>query len=147
MSLERSVIAKNPHGLCRRFGYEPKSCEGDIERIQKALVHGLFANAVVFDKTEYDDAQKHHTGQDVYRLIHSTGPGVSHSHGCCFHWILLYSICASPPLTSRSFWAGPTTCLSSSLHHVLVYVEDRVRASKAVHTQVEMACFLLEMHC
>ena len=57
------------------MGYESKSSEGDVERVQKALLHGLFANAVVFDKTEYDDSRKHRTGQDVYCLIHNTGPG------------------------------------------------------------------------
>ena len=61
--------------MYRRLGHEPKSCEGDVETVQKALLHGLFANAAVFDKTEYDDAQKHHTGQDIYCLIHNTGPG------------------------------------------------------------------------
>ena len=45
--------------------------------MQKALAHGLICNTVRFDNTIYSATEKHHTGTDVYRLIHNAAPGNS----------------------------------------------------------------------
>ena len=46
-------------------------------KVQRALAHGLFCNAARFEKTLYSATEKHHTGTDVYSLVHNTGPGLT----------------------------------------------------------------------
>ena len=63
--------------VARGLGLKLKSCEGEVEVVQKALAHGLFCNAVRFETTTYSATEKHHTGTDVYRLVHEAGPGAA----------------------------------------------------------------------
>jgi len=63
--------------LARVLGLELKSCEGEVEVVQKSLAHGLFCNAVRFETTTYSATEKHHTGTDLYSLVHNAGPGIS----------------------------------------------------------------------
>lgn len=68
---------------CRALGFELQSCEGDTEKVQKALAHGLICNAVRFETTSYSATQKHHTGIDVYKLIHNASPGKPLTNNAC----------------------------------------------------------------
>lgn len=56
------------------------SSEGDVHKVQRALAHGLFGNAVRFEKTEYSD--KDRVSADVYRLVQNSGPGKPLSVHC-----------------------------------------------------------------
>ena len=59
----------------RGLGFELQSCDGDTEKVQKALAQGLICNTVRFESTIYSATEKHHNGTDVYRLIHNAAPG------------------------------------------------------------------------
>lgn len=53
---------------------EPESCEGDVDKIRRALAHGLFSNAARFDRLEVPE--RHRPGFYMYRLVHFAGEGV-----------------------------------------------------------------------
>ncbi|KAF6259921.1 putative DEAH [Scenedesmus sp. NREL 46B-D3] len=59
--------------LCRklkRMGLNTNSsCEGDIDKVLKAVTAGLFMNAAQFDHTEYDPRASSDSGSNVYRLL------------------------------------------------------------------------------
>lgn len=57
----------------RRLGLQVCSAEGDVEKVMRALAHGLFPNAACFEKSEAD--QRHHKPTDIYRLVQDFTPG------------------------------------------------------------------------
>lgn len=63
----------------RRRGLQVASAEGNVEKVQRALTKGLFANAVRYVGTAYDIKDLQSLGQHTYQLIRSTGPGLPFS--------------------------------------------------------------------
>uniref|UniRef100_A0A383W704 RNA helicase n=1 Tax=Tetradesmus obliquus TaxID=3088 RepID=A0A383W704_TETOB len=65
--------------LCRklkRMGLDTNSsCEGDVDKVLKAVTAGLFMNAAQFDHTEYDPRASSDAGSNVYRLLRHMQPG------------------------------------------------------------------------
>ena len=60
--------------LCsRQLGLEVVSAEGDLEKVMRALAHGLFPNTACFEKSEAE--QWHHMPTDIYRLVQDASPG------------------------------------------------------------------------
>ena len=74
-SVYLSCLMTVPGTLCRRLGIAIRSSEGDVISVQKALTAGLFMNAVQLSETTADLHNPSSSGINVYKMLHSSGPG------------------------------------------------------------------------